>query len=124
MRVSVALGSTARAACRACLRRSVAFGHVGEALLQPLEQLGVGGERGVGRGEEALVQVGVLGDHGRLDERGVPLGHVALGELAVGEVPVPDQLVASSDRETPVRYMVTVPCSSTERWPTSRMCRR
>jgi hypothetical protein len=68
-------------------------GDVGETLLQALQQLLV---RLHGRGRrlgEQLVQLRVVGDHVRLDHRGVALGHVALGQLAVGEVAVADELV-------------------------------
>ena len=71
---------------------------VGEALLQPLQQLLVRLHRRRGGLREQRVQLRVVRDDLGLDHRGVALGHVALGELAVGEVPVPDQLVGERAR--------------------------
>ena len=55
---------------------------VGEALLQPFQQLVVGLHRRRGGLDEQRVQLRVVGDDVRLDHRRVALGHVALGELA------------------------------------------
>ena len=71
---------------------------VGEPLLQALQQLLVGLDRRLGGLGEQRVQLRVGRDDLGLDHRGVPLGHVALRELAVGEVPVADQLVGERAR--------------------------
>ena len=99
MRVSVALGRTARAACLACLRRRRHSRADRQFRLEPGQQFGVRRAAGVGGGGEDLLRV-----RGRPPSRGqddlrVVLGDVALRQLRVGEVAVPDQLVGAGPRD-------------------------
>ena len=99
MRVSVAFGSTARAACLACLRAQDGVGLVGELRLEPGQQFGVRRAAGVGGGGEDLQQFGVVLHAGRHHDLRVVLGHIPLRKLRIREVPVADQLVGARPRE-------------------------
>jgi hypothetical protein len=92
MRVSVALGRIARG-LPGLLAPQRRVRDVGEPPLQPGEQLLVRLHRRRGRLVEERVQLGISRDDVRLHHRGVALGDVALGQLRVREMPVPDQLV-------------------------------
>ncbi len=65
-------------------------------LLQSAEEPFVGVQGGGGGLREQLVQPRIIGDDTGLDHRGTARWNITLGQLAVGEVPVPDQLVGEA----------------------------
>ena len=72
---------------------------IGELGFQLGQQLGVGGAAGVGGRSQDLLQFGVVLHAGRHDDLRVFFRHVALRQLRVGEMPVPDQLVGAGSRD-------------------------
>ena len=74
-------------------------GLVGELGLEPGQQVVVGGAAGVGGRREDLAQFGVVIDARWHDDPRLALRHVALRQLRVREVPVPDQLVGAGPRD-------------------------
>jgi hypothetical protein len=77
MRVSMAFGSTERAACRACLRRDMGVATSAKCFSRLRAASWTPRTRRLSLGEQR-VQLGVVGDGVRLDHRRVPLRHVTL----------------------------------------------
>ena len=123
MRVSVALGSTARAACRACLRRSVAFGMSANRRSSPSSN------SVYARTLASVASTNRLCSSGSSAmASGSTIAALRSGTYRWDscEYEKCRWRISSwvNERETPVKYIVTVPCSSTDRWPTSRMWAR
>jgi len=70
-------------------------GRLVELGLQPCEQVVIGGAAGVDSRAEQVLEFRVAGDARRNHGLRFVSGHVPLGQLAVGEVPVPDQFMAA-----------------------------